>query len=390
LRALGAVILGCVLALLLAEGSLRAYLALAPDPPGSPYVRDAHAVYRLRPEAILPDSSNCDDHINALGFRDREHAAKKPADTFRVLGIGDSFVYGAVPVAQNFLRIAENTMARALGDSARVEMVMMGLGGYSTSNELGVLESVGLALAPDLVVLCFFVGNDVTGIPVRGEVIGGRLYYVGSNRWWRHALRKSRLYVLAEMFYVVQVKSPLMRANAAAVPMAKGLAPNGPVPPVTRAYADIESRNLPVYHREPSRSSRALWSEAERQLKLFDTRCHAAGVPWILMIVPEEIQVDPEVRVEVLQALHASPDAYDFDLPQRRLAVLARARGISVVDPLPRMRSVHRPDARLYVPNDTHWNERGNRIAGEILGEHLARQHRRSNRALGAAPHRRP
>jgi hypothetical protein len=93
----------------------------------------------------------------------------------------------------------------------------------------------------------------------------------------------------------------------------------------------------------------------------------------VLLLIPDEVQVDPDVRAAVMRSLHRSPDLYDFELPQRRLQDFAGARGIRVLDLLPRLRAEHRPDARLYIPNDTHWNELGNRVAGEALGESLLR-----------------
>ena len=78
--------------------------------------------------------------------------------------------------------------------------------------------------------------------------------------------------------------------------------------------------------------------------------------------------MDPEVRAELLQRLGRSPDAYDFDAPQLRLKDFASRHSVPVCDLLPVLREAHRPEARLYLPNDTHWSVRGNEIAGEAVG----------------------
>jgi SGNH hydrolase-like domain, acetyltransferase AlgX len=419
------VVFGLVMGAALAEGILRTALRL-PDPPGSAYLRDPDCAYRLRPEPVATAAESTGDHINAFGFRDREHSIEKPAGTLRILGLGDSFVYGAVPLEMNFLRVAASRLNEVLQGSRdapdgpapgpesprRAESVLMGLGGYSTGNELGVLRSTGLALHPDVVVLCFFVGNDVTGIPVRGEVLFGRLYYVGSATRWRNVLRRSRTYVLGEMFFVTRIKRPLLawragkgerkadseepnRRTAVTIetpdPRSAGTIEAGsgwglrapppvgrnaarsldddatPDPPLSPLYVDIESRNVPVYARFPGPAVSRSWEEAERQIVAFDTVCRENRLRWILVVIPEELQVDSQVRSALGQALDLDPAAFDFDLPQERLARLTAQRGIRMVDPLPQLRAAHDPHARLYHPNDTHWNEAGNAVAGDVL-----------------------
>jgi hypothetical protein len=128
-----------------------------------------------------------------------------------------------------------------------------------------------------------------------------------------------------------------------------------------------------VFAVDPSRRADRLWGVAEGHLLEFDRICRDAGVPWILLIIPSEVQVDATVRNEVLSRLDLDPGAYDFDGPQRRLNAFAEEHGIAVLDPLPTLRALHEDDDRLYIPNNTHWNERGNRIVGEMLADLIAR-----------------
>jgi hypothetical protein len=77
--------------------------------------------------------------------------------------------------------------------------------------------------------------------------------------------------------------------------------------------------------------------------------------------------VNPRVREQVLTDLGRDPALYDLDLPQRRLGGWAAAHGVPLLDPLSQLRSAQRAGIRFYVPNDTHWNERGNHLVGELL-----------------------
>ncbi|MHB8077692.1 MAG: alginate O-acetyltransferase AlgX-related protein [Candidatus Krumholzibacteriia bacterium] len=366
--------------LLAGEGAVRYFEAAVPAPSDSPYVPDAAAGYRLRPSGPGVDQA-ADDHVNALGFRDREHPPVKPAGTRRVLGVGDSFVYGAVPPRENFLEVAARELAAAPDAAGPVEMVLLGCPGWNTEHEVGIVRELGPTLAPDLIVLCFSVDTDVTGIPVRGRIIQGNLLYVGAQTPGLDALRRSRLFVLGEQVYLRRVTAAARRVARAltgrrAPAGAPAAAPAGAAgdtafAPPTRHYLGRQLRLLPLFAPEPDPRTAALWREAERQLDRFADACRAAGSPWVLLVVPAEIQADPRLRDAVLASAGRPADAYDFDLPERRLAAWARARGVPFVDPLAALRAA-RAQGRLYAPDNSHWNARGNALAGRLLAAALA------------------
>ncbi|MBD3163016.1 MAG: hypothetical protein GF346_11405 [Candidatus Eisenbacteria bacterium] len=354
-----------LLGLLLAEGGLRLYFRLAPPPADSRYLPDPEAGYRLRPGPFWEDGRSPDDIVNSFGFRDREPLIPKPDGLYRIVGIGDSFVLGAVPLERNFLRVAEAEAAeRFADDSLQVEISMMGLGGYGPENEVGVLRSAALRLSPDLVVLCFYVGNDVTGVLLRGEVLGGELYFTRSSNPLHDLLRRSRLFVLLERTATNFWRLRNLEKERGRPGREEPADPYRP----TMYYRLILKKRLPVYESPPSERIERLWRRTESALAEFDRVCASAGVPWILLAIPAEEQVDPRVRARVLESLSVDPAGYDFDAPQRRLRAFADARGIDLIDLLPVFRAAT-VDPRLYIPNDTHWNEEGNALAGRILAD---------------------
>ena len=356
---------------LLIAGELlaRIVLPLLPAPPGTPWIHDPVVGYRLHPsEPGLYDELD-DRHINAMGFRDRSHTRLPRTGWRRVIGIGDSFVYGAVPIEQNFLRVAQRSLI-ARGDST--EVVLMGCPGYSGENEAAVLVEYALPMQPDHIVLNFFVGNDVTGLRVRGEVIRGRMFYTESPIPTLNFLRKSRLWVMIESVAVRGTTRWLRRRESTATPTPASTLDNEVHVAVDDLYLRIMDGNIKVFEREMSARVREDWRLAEAALHDFDSSCDAAGVPWTLLIIPSEVQVDPDVRTQVLNGLQLDAASMDFDYPQRRLHIFARERGVAVIDPLEALRAVHQPNRRLYVPNDTHWNERGNAVAGSMLADELA------------------
>jgi len=104
---------------------------------------------------------------NSTGFRDEEFQLEKPAGEFRVLAIGDSFTYGSGVLMEDAW---PHVLERRLGESGRkVQVINCGFAaGYSPASYETWLESDGLLLEPDLVVIGFCLndmgannGNDV-------------------------------------------------------------------------------------------------------------------------------------------------------------------------------------------------------------------------------------
>jgi hypothetical protein len=98
---------------------------------------------------------------NSLGFRDIEHACAKGEGVFRILGLGDSFTYGAgADFERTYLYRLEQMLNGRSGDHPRVEIIKAGVPRYYPQLERILLDRYGRAFSPDLV-LVGFVPNDV-------------------------------------------------------------------------------------------------------------------------------------------------------------------------------------------------------------------------------------
>jgi hypothetical protein len=98
--------------------------------------------------------------INALGLRGEAVTAAKPAGTYRILGIGDSFTFGyGVKDDDTFLHRLQVHLNADLPGPTRYQVLNAGVGGYNTKHEVLYLEHRWLALDPDLVLIIFYI-ND--------------------------------------------------------------------------------------------------------------------------------------------------------------------------------------------------------------------------------------
>ena len=102
--------------------------------------------------------------INSDGLRDREHPLAHPANTLRIAVLGDSYAEAMqVNADEAFWAI----MAKKLQgcDSLRgrqIEVINFGVSGFGTTQELLTLQHKVWKYSPDVVLLAFTTGNDIS------------------------------------------------------------------------------------------------------------------------------------------------------------------------------------------------------------------------------------
>jgi len=97
---------------------------------------------------------------NSRGLRDEEYPYKKPEGTYRILMLGDSFVYGdGVQQSEAFPEVLESL----LQEHGSFEVINSGVTGYGLTQETLYYETEGYKYEPDLVMLVFY-HNDLTDL----------------------------------------------------------------------------------------------------------------------------------------------------------------------------------------------------------------------------------
>ncbi len=98
--------------------------------------------------------------INAKGLRDRDHPYDKPPGMKRLLVLGDSFTWGfGVDQRAMFTEVLERRLVR---DGKNWEIINTGVVGWGNDQEYLFLIDEGLRYEPDIVLLAFYTGNDMT------------------------------------------------------------------------------------------------------------------------------------------------------------------------------------------------------------------------------------
>jgi len=122
-------------------------------------------VYELKPGRQWL-SEEAPVRTNSRGFRGPELPKTKPAGTIRIVGLGDSVMFGwGVTEDQTYLCRLEIALgADAAG--VRVEILNLAVPGYNTSQEAAVFRDEALPLSPDLL-LVGYVLNDAEPVLFR-------------------------------------------------------------------------------------------------------------------------------------------------------------------------------------------------------------------------------
>ena len=139
---------------------------------------------RLRPNAhvVIENHSLSKRMIeidtNSLGYRNREIGHKRGT---RLLFLGDSITFGDyLPEKDTFVRLVEG-LARS--NSLDWETINAGVGAISLENELAILKETGLSLAPDAVIVCYYLNDfhESLGVRIPEPLDRSRL---ASHLWW--------------------------------------------------------------------------------------------------------------------------------------------------------------------------------------------------------------
>ena len=322
------------------------------------------------------------------GRRDREYPRAKADDVFRIAVFGDSMTEALqVALEVTYWSVLERALAacRALAGK-RVEVLNFGVAGYGTAQSLLALRHRGWAYDPDLVLLGFFIDNDVSNNSRRlhgwpkmpyFKLAGDRLVLDESFRdlpsyrpWWMSF--KSFVFALSDYLRTVQLVLEVYGLRFEAR-IATALD--------TAAVEDAgeAEQNLAGVFSEPADSDwREAWRVTEALIAaMWDEAAERGRVFWVA-IIPGVLEVhpDPEVR----EAFARDDGVADLDYPHRRLGEFLRGEAIPYIALRPALLA-HVKETGDYLHGfessglgPGHWNEAGHRIAGQTIVAEMCRR----------------
>lgn len=358
-----------------------------------PFIRVPHPEFGWLPDSNQTAAEDAIEYqhlvsTNDKGLRDKAHKYEKPAGTFRIVVLGDSYMEGThVPDGKAFPQVLESLLA-----SRGVEVVNLGVSGFATTAEWLYLQEEGIKYQPDMVLLAFFAENDLLGNSAElSRVFWGAdniRYYGQPYASWDEEIGAIRImppdYERSYAVYLSEVAeySPGMYQLEA---LRKSLA--------SRLFQRMRYRLLNLVRTPgkdvnihfgcyienfdvtfapallPAETYRKLWDDTwnvTRQLvSTINTFCIEKNTKFALFNCPSRIQFEKRYQDSVTQAYPGL--ALNVDLPDQRLEKFCAESAIPFTTLLPTFRKAEAEGRELNYFNDSHWNEEGHLLAAQII-----------------------
>lgn len=357
-----------VLAVVVIEIVLRLAGVEGPSPGGYPrglYARDDVVGYGMTPglEArMVGGGYDVELRLNGDGYRDAPFG--EPGEAFRILALGDSFGFGhGVEEERAYPTMLEAELAAG---GRTVEVLNLGVPGYDTIHQARLLERDGPALAPDLVLVACYAGNDVSGAyDGRTRPLAARFGFLtskGPDESETVVTLRAALNTYSRLWHLVE-RSSLADVPEGEAEQTRLLCEAG------RWGAGIA---LEVFLVEPTPRAVEGYAIVGEALEGMARLCREElGCPLVLVLLPAPNQYDAVNWNAAVQLCGLDPADYDLDAPARNLGPVADAAGFPWLDLSPafRTRCAAEPGLRLYT--DVHFNAEGHAVAASAMARFL-------------------
>lgn len=332
--------------------------------PSGMFVLDPELRHRLTPNfsgRLKRREFGTEVAINRSAMREREIGPRIPGG-IRILVLGDSFTFGeGVDASESFSKRLESLLNKGRRTPV-VEVVNAGVPGYSTVQEIRLLRRLLPEVRAELVILAFYVGNDLEGnnLSVNFDQLGlrledGKIVEATKKPSSNFARVKVLLAHYSALYRLITRRvhaSPTLARYAYQVGLT---AAEFQLPFLVRQFAKTSSAEI-----------EARWQDTNALLDEFQDLCALAGCIPSIAIIPARLQYDRRRWVAVLRKYRLDSAAYDPHAFNRRLAALAHKYSIKIVDLLPAFAQHPRPESLHYIL-DGHWNAQGHAVAAQNL-----------------------
>lgn len=313
---------------------------------------------------------------NARGWRDLPRRFEKPEGVFRIVVLGDSFMEAYCVVLEEAFHLQLEKRLAAAGK--RVEVLNLGVGGYGTLQEYLALRMEGMRYDPDLVVLAFNLGNDLSNNSKylgslffrRGHIkVAARPYLEPGTEWtvsppdYERALSVYRYELRGEKERPWWRRTSLARlAEKAELDRWWSRFWEEGSPSRRSRPETVECDGQPRYEEG--------WRITERILARTRDLAASGGAPLLVFTVPKE-QGRQRVRLRLRWSQGDKLRCRDDD-PVARLARIAERQDIPFVDLGPAFEDAWRDDGASFIrKGDGHWNAVGHRLAARRVASAL-------------------
>ena len=268
----------------------------------------------------------------------------------RILVLGDSFVFGnAVDYHESVPYLLERKLNAMMDKNA--EVVNLGMGGFSTTEEYLVFKEYGINYKPDLVLVGFYINDFQDSLNF-----------------------KERQYAKKSAFERIVFKSMLVNWAYWRIKtshLGNKLTYYFGLNFHTQTAHRFEISLLHNEYLGDPRAKEAIFLTF-RSLRDINQLSEQIGAKLVVFYIPAKWQVDPK-SYEMMQETYSLQGLeLDTDRPQKLLSAFLEKEGISFVDYTDAFRDA-RPQ-QLYWKYDWHFNQEGYSLLADIISEDIQQE----------------
>lgn len=266
---------------------------------------------------------------NSDGLREDIDYELDRGDNFRILAVGDSFVFGyGVESNETFVKLLERKLKE---ENEKVQVINLGVPGSGPSHYYKRLEHKGLKYNPDLVILGLFVGNDFNTVIETTEFTPNTPnqlpYFIASKS---HAFQF--MYLLIKVNFINEIKKDIK-----------------PVP--TMCTSD-EKYEQAIYSLEPA-------------VQDFNKLAQENNFDILFVIIPSREQVDDKSWQEALSNFCVLNRSGRYQVQRDIKAVLDKTNS-TYTDLTQKFVDLNK-DNTFYHEIDGHFNKKGHELAFSLV-----------------------
>lgn len=370
--------LGLTLALVGCELGLRIIGVSYP----LPYQTDPFCGTKLQPHfsALFTKEGRAYVQTTSDGRRDREYPKQKGANVYRIAVLGDSYAEALqVDSSETFWSVLQTELQSCEKlQGKQVEVLNFGVSGFGTAQELQMLEHYVWEYQPDVVLLAFLTGNDVSDNStalstnrvrpffqlaneqlVLDESFRGHPTYLAANSTWGKLkttwINRSRLL-------------QLMRESWNRVQESRSHSPQD----------QHSERGLDAVYSPPKSTEwNEAWDITERILIRMNEKTREHGSLFCVATLSNAAQVEPDTKKRERMQQDAKLEHLFY--PDFRVVECGERNGFPVFPLAPSMqKEAEKTQTYFHGFSNTrlgtgHWNQAGHRFARQFIANEICK-----------------
>ena len=301
--------------------------------------------------------------INSLALRSPEISTEKPSPTKRILFVGDSFTTGWTVKDNESFPIVTGNLLNDQIPNQKIEVVNAGSVAAGVDYYYLYLKNEGLKLNPDVIVIGFFIDNDIddlilsnwlesdeNGLPIKAKSSYYFINYKNQLSSIQSPL-KDRYSLIGKSAFLSLITDNFIKINS-------------PIVNIERKKSKCLYLNLDLEECQPfilaKKKAKTLFLAMK---KLADDQ----NTPMLVALLPSKFQVYPEAARKGDVSLPLTPE--EKSSPNKKFTEFLKENGIAYIDLLDEFRN--KKGQQLFYVNDDHWNAKGHFLAGQIISQEL-------------------